>query len=61
MARRIHQKYPSRFFFSIEAFSSLSISRPWRSEVRALSISLTMASSVLAEDSMEKKKREGYF
>ena len=25
---RVHQKYPSFFFFSIEAFSSLSIRRP---------------------------------
>ena len=32
-ALTIHQKYPSRFFFSIEPASSVSISRPWRSEV----------------------------
>ncbi len=46
------QKYPSRFFFSIEPASSRSISRPWRSEVLAVSISLTMPSSVSASDSM---------
>ncbi len=42
----VHQKYPSRFFFSIEPASSRSISRPCRSEVRATSISWTMSSSV---------------
>ena len=46
------QKYPSRFFFSIEPASSRSISLPWRSEVRAVSISLTMPSSVSASESM---------
>src|SRR5690606_34504563 len=45
------QKYPSRFFFSIEPASSRSMSRPWRSEVRVLSISATTASSVSASDS----------
>ena len=29
-----HQKYPSCFFFSIEAAWSWSMTRPWRSEVR---------------------------
>src|SRR5690606_16984104 len=48
----LHQKYPSRFFFSIEPASSLSIRRPWRSEVRAVSISATIFSSVSASDSM---------
>ena len=46
-----HQKYPSCFFFSIEADGSLSISRPWRSEVRATSISPMIFSSVSASDS----------
>lgn len=46
------QKYPSRFFFSIEPASSRSIRRPCRSDVRAVSISPTMASSVSASDSM---------
>src|SRR5262245_6397189 len=43
-----HQKYPSRFFFSIDPLSSWSIRRPERSEVRAVSISPTMSSSVAA-------------
>ena len=29
-----HQKYPSCFFFSIEAAASWSMTRPWRSELR---------------------------
>ncbi len=48
----VHQKYPSFFFFSIDDFSSESISRPWRSEVRAVNISVTMPSSVSASESM---------
>ena len=47
-----HQKYPSCFFFSIEAAGSWSITRPWRSEVRAATISAITASSVSACDSM---------
>ena len=47
-----HQKYPSRFFFSIDDASSLSIRRPCRSDTRALRISATMSSSELASDSM---------
>ena len=47
----IHQKYPSRFFFSIDPESSWSIKRPSRSEVRAISISRTMAGRVSASDS----------
>ncbi|CTQ77727.1 hypothetical protein LAX5112_05031 [Roseibium alexandrii] len=50
--KNAHQKYPSRFFFSIEALSSLSIRRPWRSDVRAISISLTMPGKVVASDSI---------
>ncbi len=46
------QKYPSRFFFSIEPASSRSMRRPWRSEVRAVSISLTMPSRLSASDSI---------
>src|SRR5208337_2049977 len=38
-----HQKYPSRFFFSIDADSSLSIRRPCRSEVVAARISSMIA------------------
>ena len=48
----VHQKYPSRFFFSIDAASSVSISRPWRSETRAVSISATISASVVAGNSM---------
>ena len=48
----IHQKYPSRFFFSIEEASSESIRRPWRSEVVALRISATMSRSVSASNSI---------
>src|SRR3569832_25346 len=43
-----HQKYPSRFFFSIDAASSLSMRRPERSEVRDVIISSMMSSSVAA-------------
>jgi hypothetical protein len=43
----MHQK-PSRFFFSIDAASPVSINWPCRSETRAVSISVTMSSSVLA-------------
>ena len=45
-----HQKYPSRFFFSIADASSRSISRPWRSDVRAPSVSVSTSSSVAASD-----------
>ena len=48
----IHQKYPSRFFFSIEEASSESIKRPCRSDVVALRISATMSRSVSASDSI---------
>ena len=44
----VHQKYPSRFFFSIDAASSRSISRPPRSEVRTANISATISASVVA-------------
>ena len=47
------QKYPSRFFFSIEAAASWSITRPWRSEVVAtqhLADDLRRASSRVALD-----------
>jgi hypothetical protein len=47
-----HQKYPSCFFFSIEAAASWSITRPARSEVRVRSISWMMAGSVSASDSV---------
>ena len=49
---RVHQKYPSCFFFSIEADGSWSITRPWRSDVVATSISAMIASSVSASDSI---------
>src|SRR6185295_18433532 len=49
--RAVHQKYPSRFFFSIDAFSSWSMTRPWRSDVVAVSISDTISSIVTAGDS----------
>jgi hypothetical protein len=42
------QKYPSCFFFSIEPVWSWSITRPYRSEVRASSISLITSGSVSA-------------
>ena len=47
-----HQKYPSCFFFSIDADGSWSITRPWRSDVVATSISAMIASSVSASDSI---------
>ena len=50
--RDVHQKYPSRFFFSIEEASSESIRRPWRSEVVDLRISAMMSRSVSASDSI---------
>ena len=43
-----HQKYPSCFFFSMEAAWSLSMTRPWRSEEVATSISSMMSRSVVA-------------
>ena len=46
----IHQKYPSRFFFSIDPDSSVSMRRPWRSEVRDARISARISSSVAASD-----------
>ena len=45
-----HQKYPSRFFFSIEASWSWSISRPARSETRVVRISATISSRLAAAD-----------
>ena len=50
--REIHQKYPSRFFFSIEAASSVSMRRPCRSEVLVLRISAMISWSVSASDSI---------
>ena len=46
------QKYPSRFLRSIEPASSRSMRRPWRSEVRATSISPTIASRLSASESI---------
>ncbi|MCY1540071.1 hypothetical protein D9M68_756850 [compost metagenome] len=46
-----HQKYPSCFFFSMEAAESWSITRPWRSEVVVRSISWMISGSVAASDS----------
>ena len=43
------QKYPSCFFFSIEAAASWSITRPSRSDVRDARISSTISATVLAE------------
>ena len=43
-----HQKYPSRFFFSIDAASSVSMRRPARSDSREVRISSMMSSSVAA-------------
>ena len=43
-----HQKYPSRFFCSIEASSSWSMSRPCRSDVRAEIISRMISGTVVA-------------
>ena len=47
-----HQKYPSCFFFSIDAEGSWSMTRPWRSDVVATSISAMTFSNVSASDSM---------
>ena len=52
LAKGGHQKYPSRFFFSIEPASSLSMALPCRSEVLAISISRTISDKVAASDSM---------
>jgi hypothetical protein len=46
------QKYPSCFFFSIEAVSSWSMTRPCRSEVLARIISWMIPGSVSASDSI---------
>jgi hypothetical protein len=43
------QKYPSCFFFSIEAAASWSITRPSRSDVREARISSTISPTVAAE------------
>ena len=43
------QKYPSCFFFSIEAAASWSMTRPSRSEVRDARISSTISATVVAE------------
>ncbi|MNZ61823.1 hypothetical protein D3C78_799250 [compost metagenome] len=48
----VHQKYPSCFFFSMEPDESLSISRPWRSDVRLTSISWMIAARLSASLSM---------
>ena len=48
----IHQKYPSSFFFSIDAPGSWSITRPWRSELVVTSISAMIFSSESASESM---------
>ncbi len=49
---RIHQKYPSRFFSSIEPSSSWSMTRPCRSEWRLRSISSMISGTLAASDSM---------
>ncbi len=43
-----HQKYPSCFFFSMDADWSWSMTRPWRSELVVSSISWMIAGSVSA-------------
>src|SRR5690606_38171593 len=43
-----HQKYPSCFFFSMDAAWSWSITRPWRSEVVVRSISWMISGRVAA-------------
>ena len=49
LERTGHQKYPSCFFFSIDALPrSLSMIRPCRSEVLVSSISATISSTVAA-------------
>ena len=45
---RCAQKYPSRFFFSIDASLSRSISRPCRSDVELASISSMISATVPA-------------
>ena len=45
------QKYPSRFFFSIDAAWSWSMRRPWRSLVLVISISWMISGNVVALDS----------
>src|SRR5690606_19960869 len=52
MAEIVHQKYPSCFFFSIDAEGSWSMTRPWRSDVVATSISAMIFSRVSARDSI---------
>ena len=47
-----HQKYPSRFFCSMEPDWSKSITRPSRSERVATSISPMISGSVVAVDSI---------
>ena len=47
-----HQKYPSRFFSSIDPEWSWSMTRPSRSERVAKSISWIISGSVVAVDSM---------
>jgi formylmethanofuran dehydrogenase subunit A len=42
------QKYPSCFFRSIDAAPSWSMTRPWRSELRAPSVSATISDTVVA-------------
>jgi hypothetical protein len=46
------QKYPSCFLRSIDADWSWSITRPWRSDVRVLSISAMIDSTDVASDSI---------
>ena len=46
--RRLYQKYPSRFFFSIDAGWSESISRPWRSDTPAAATSAMISATVRA-------------
>src|SRR5689334_9281993 len=48
----VHQKYPSRFFVSIDPYSSKSMSRPCRSEYFVRSISRMISGSVVADDGM---------
>jgi hypothetical protein len=48
---RGHQKYPSCFFFSMDAAWSLSMARPWRSDVVVSSISWITSGRVRALDS----------
>jgi hypothetical protein len=47
-----HPKYPSTFFFSIEELPSWSMTRPWRSEPVASSISWMTSVKVVAVLSM---------